>query len=94
MDFEMEDKLDRVLWVGDNLRKDVGLGTRLGIHSAWAEYGTRIDESIKDRLLAFSPDTNVHKNVALDPRSPESPLPDSTLHQFSDLQNAIETILE
>ncbi|MFW7381042.1 MAG: HAD family hydrolase [Oligoflexus sp.] len=92
MDFEMEDDLDQVLWVGDNLRKDVGLGRRLGVHTAWAEYGTRIPAGFKDRLLAFSPDTNVHKNVALDPKSADAPVPDVTLQSFDELLLSLDQV--
>lgn len=92
MDYDMEGQLDSVLWVGDNLRKDVGLGRSLGVHTAWAEYGTKIDPKVKDRLLAFSPDQNVHKNVALDPQSPSSPIPDVTLQSFADLLKALPEI--
>jgi len=92
MDFDMEDYLDQILWVGDNLRKDVGLGRKLGVHTAWAEYGTRIPAELKKRLLAFSPDTNVHKNVALDPLSPDSPIPDVTLQRFEELLTSLSQV--
>lgn len=89
MDFEMESHLGDVLWVGDNLRKDVGLGKRLGVHTAWARYGTVIAPASKDLLLQFSPLQNVHKNVALDPQNQESPQPDFILEQFADLSRAL-----
>lgn len=93
MDYDMESHLKDVLWIGDNLRKDVGLGTRLGVHTGWARYGTKIDELAKQLLLQFSPLTNVAKNVALDPLDHTAPQPDFVLEQFSDIIPAIEQLL-
>jgi FMN phosphatase YigB (HAD superfamily) len=93
MDFEMESHLKDVLWVGDNLRKDVGLGRRLGVHTGWARYGTVIQDSSKKLLLEFSPQNNVAKNVALDPASQDAPQPDFVLETFSDMIPAIEQLL-
>ncbi len=88
MDYDSdEDPAHRqsVLWIGDNLRKDVGLGQRLGVCTAWAEYGTHLDKALLPRLHAFSPPQNIHKNVPLDSKSPESPKPDFTLTSFADI---------
>lgn len=93
MDFEMESHLGDVLWVGDNLRKDVGLGKRLGVHTGWARYGTEIRPESKDLLLQFSPMGNVAKNVALDPKNSESPQPDFELNSFTDIIQAIHKVL-
>jgi FMN phosphatase YigB (HAD superfamily) len=93
MDFDMEPHLGDVLWVGDNLRKDVGLGKRLGVHTVWAQYGTIIRSEAKDLLLQFSPMGNVAKNVALDPKNSESPQPDFVLESFADIMQAIEEVL-
>ena len=93
MDHDMEGHFDHVLWVGDNLRKDVGLGNRLGVKSAWAKYGTLINPETKNALLEFSPENNVHKNVSLDPKSDDSPVPDVTLDSFSELIAAIENVI-
>ncbi|MBC7533792.1 MAG: hypothetical protein H7318_19670, partial [Oligoflexus sp.] len=93
MDYEMESHLGDVLWVGDNLRKDVGLGKRLGVHTGWASYGTEIRPESKDLLLQFSPMGNVAKNVALDPKNSESPQPDFVLNSFTDIIQAINQVL-
>ncbi|MBC7660957.1 MAG: HAD family hydrolase [Chitinophagaceae bacterium] len=93
MDHDMESHLSDVLWIGDNLRKDVGLGKRLGVHTGWARYGTVIRADAIDILLQFSPRSNIAKNVALDPMSAESPQPDITLESFSDIIQAINTVL-
>ncbi|SME96699.1 HAD family hydrolase [Pseudobacteriovorax antillogorgiicola] len=93
MDHDMEGHFDHVLWVGDNLRKDVGLGRSLGVRTAWARYGTQIEPEIKDALLQFSPELNVHKNVSLDPKSDASPEPDVILDSFSELVAAIDKLI-
>lgn len=93
MDFEMESHLGDVLWVGDNLRKDVGLGKRLGVHTGWARYGTDVRPEARELLLQFSPLGNVAKNVALDPQSEESPRPDFVLETFADIIPAIDQLL-
>ena len=94
MDFDMEDAKDQVLWVGDNLRKDVGLGKQLGVKTVWAKYGTNIDDEIRERLLAFSPDTNVARNVSLDPMSEDSPVPDFVLPTCSHLSDVLKAIIK
>ncbi len=93
MDHEMESHLGDVLWVGDNLRKDVGLGKRLGVHTGWARYGTDVKPEAREILLSFSPLGNVHKNVSLDPQNSDSPKPDITLETFADIIPAIEALL-
>ncbi len=90
MDFDMESHKQDVLWIGDNLRKDVGLGVRLGVHTGWARYGTVIRQEARNTLLLFSPQNNVAKNVSLDPQSQESPRPDFVLESFSDLLAAVD----
>ncbi|MBQ46069.1 MAG: hypothetical protein CMP10_01005 [Zetaproteobacteria bacterium] len=83
MDFGVDPS--EVHWIGDNLRKDVLLGKLLGVSTGWAEYGATVDPEIKDRLLAFSPDINVHKNIAMAPADEATPKPDYTLQSFPDL---------
>ena len=93
MDFEMESHLGDVLWVGDNLRKDVGLGRRLGVHTGWAKYGTVIRDEARQLLLKFSPQNNIAKNVSLDPLSQDAPQPDFVLENFEDIIPATEKVL-
>src|SRR5690606_11939704 len=79
MDYEMDEDPEHrnlVLWVGDNLKKDVGLGKRLGLRTAWARYGCNIPDDLKEGLLEFSPPANVHKNAALSVDDPDTPKPD------------------
>ena len=88
MDYDLDEDIaarKNVLWIGDNLRKDVGLGNKLGVTTAWAEYGTKIDAGIMSRLASFSPAQNIHKNVAIKSESPNAPKPDLRLNAFADL---------
>lgn len=55
---------EQVLWVGDNLAKDVKLGAELGITTAWAKYGTVIDAKAEEQLGQFSPKLQVKKNIS------------------------------
>lgn len=75
----------QVLWVGDNLKKDVQLGRRLGVTTVWARYGTLFPDVYKQRLLRFSPQDKVEKNLALDPLAHDSPRPDFTIEHFAEL---------
>lgn len=93
MDYDLDENLTarkQVLWIGDNLRKDIGLGNKLGVTTAWAEYGTRIDVQTMARLASFSPEQNIHKNVAIKSESPDAPQPDIRLNAFADLLSILE----
>lgn len=88
MDFELDETAEhrrQVLWVGDNLRKDIGLGNRLGVRSVWAKYGTVIKEERLQKLREFSPTSSIHKNVMLPHDAPDAPKPDRVLTVFKDI---------
>jgi len=88
MDFELDEGAElrrHVLWVGDNLRKDVGLGQRLGVRTAWASYGAKIDPQMLAKLNKFSPPQNIHKNAALPHGEDGTPKPDFVLERFADV---------
>ena len=87
MDYEMDEDpahRARVVWVGDNQRKDVGLGRRLGVRTAWASYGRPAPELL-ERLSEFSPPLNIHKNAALTGDEQNVVKPDYTLQCFADI---------
>lgn len=87
MDFELDERAEdraRVIWVGDNKRKDVMLGKRLGVRTVWAAYGKPAPELL-ERLITFSPPLNVHKNASLPSDDPNSPQPDVELHDFTEI---------
>jgi len=89
MDYDLDEASElrsRVLWIGDNLRKDVGLGNALGVTTCWAEYGTWIDTTLIQKLALFSPTQNVHKNVYLSAADPKSPVPSNIFKRFEDLK--------
>lgn len=68
MDYDLDEdrsQWDKVLWVGDNVGKDVGLGNSMGITTAWAKYGTGLPDNLLKTLKTFSPDVNVRKNVSI-----------------------------
>jgi FMN phosphatase YigB (HAD superfamily) len=93
MDHDMDEPYTlrrEVLWIGDNLRKDVGLGSKLGVVTAWAEYGTRVDSHLLQQLHTFSPAGNVQKNVFLPAGSPDAPTPDFSLVSFADLMKILD----
>ncbi len=89
MDFDQDEpatKRQQVLWLGDNLRKDIGLGVRLGVKTAWAKYGANIPPPLLQKLHEFSPPLNIHKNANLTAEHPESPVADLVLESFSDIR--------
>lgn len=93
MDFDLDEdanKRHHVLWVGDNLRKDVTLGQKLGVRTAWAKYGAVKDKELLARLHKFSPMQNIHKNAALPSDSSDTPKPDIVLESFMDLLKVID----
>lgn len=92
MDYDLDEELKtrkQVLWIGDNLRKDIGLGNKLGVTTAWAEYGTKIDPHNLSRLASFSPAQNIHKNLSIKSESPDAPRPDIRLSTFADVLQLI-----
>lgn len=92
MDYDMDEPHElrkNVLWIGDNLRKDVGLGNKLGVQTAWAEYGTRLEPEIMKRLASFSPLQNIHKNVFIKSDSLDAPQPNISLSTFSDVSKIL-----
>ena len=88
MDYNLdEDPAHRrsVLWIGDNLRKDVGLGERLGVCTAWAKYGVLSSQELYESLHEFSPVANVHKNASFADGDSNAPQPTHILEKFADL---------
>jgi phosphoglycolate phosphatase len=93
MDYELDEDAEHrqhVLWVGDNLRKDVRLGHRLGVRTAWAKYGANVKPDLLARLNQFSPALNIHKNASLPLDAADTPKPDMVLEQFSDILKWID----
>lgn len=41
----------RALYIGDSIARDIGMAKAAGVWSAWAEYGTRYDRKLWERLV-------------------------------------------
>jgi phosphoglycolate phosphatase len=94
MDYDLDENpaaRRRVVWVGDNQRKDVGLGRALGVRTAWAAYG-RPDPALLTRLGAFRPPLNVHKNAAIAAGDPAAPKADVELGRFGEMVGWLASI--
>lgn len=61
-DFHLEPH--EVIFVGDNLRKDVAAAVAAGVMPVWAEYGTYISPEYRERLDAISARSVTRKNVS------------------------------
>ena len=76
---------DRVIYVGDNPKKDIALGKKAGVLTCWSEFGVPADNYSLGKTLALSPAIKIKQNV---PNRDDLRLrPDVTLHQFSDILN-------
>ena len=84
-DLDLDGSPNGVVWVGDNLRKDVGLGRSVGVKTAWASYGADVDKGLLKRLSEFSPLDNIHKNANIPIGDVKAPEPDQKLSEFSEI---------
>ncbi len=88
MDYELDEAgpedRRRVIWIGDNRRKDVALGKRLGVYTMWASYG-RPEAADLAALSQFSPVTNIEKNAEVSAGDGATPAPDAVLTKFSEM---------
>jgi FMN phosphatase YigB (HAD superfamily) len=92
MDFELDENAlvrKHVVWVGDNLKKDVSLGHRLGVTVGWAKYGTDFDQNLLKILHTFSSQASIHKNVHLKEVSDKTTPPDFTIDSFDKLHSIV-----
>lgn len=79
------DEKDRVVYVGDNLKKDIALGKKAGVLTCWSEFGVPADDYSLSKTLSLSPTIKIRQNV---PNRDDLRLrPDVTLCQFSDILN-------
>jgi phosphoglycolate phosphatase len=88
MDFGLDEDSNHkkaVVWCGDNLNKDVGLGKRLGIRTVWARYGANVPPKIKEKLAEFSPEHKIHRNLHLMDENSRALVPDITIDSFSEV---------
>ena len=76
---------DRVIYVGDNLKKDIALGKKAGVLTCWSEFGVPADNYSLSKTLAISPKIKIKQNVPN--RDDLRVRPDVTLQKFSDILN-------
>jgi FMN phosphatase YigB (HAD superfamily) len=58
------------LYVGDSIRRDVGMAKRAGAWAAWAEYGTRFDPALWEQLVRVTHWSEQDVSAALLAESP------------------------
>lgn len=76
---------DRIIYVGDNLKKDIALGKKAGVLTCWSEFGVPADDYTLKQTLALSPAIKIKQNVPN--RDDLRVSPDVTLSKFSDILN-------
>ena len=57
-------KGERVLYVGDNVKKDMPVAEACGALGVWAEYGTYVSQEYRDRLQVISAGEVTRRHVA------------------------------
>jgi len=53
-----------VLYVGDNMKKDMAVARACGVTAAWAEYGTYVSTEYRERLAVLSARSVTRRHVA------------------------------
>ncbi|MEN9836188.1 MAG: hypothetical protein RL011_2381 [Pseudomonadota bacterium] len=95
MDYDLDEanaeERRRVVWIGDNRRKDVALGKRLGVYTMWASYG-KPDHADLEALAEFSPLINIEKNAELPTEAGATPAPDVVLNKFGEMLGFMEQL--
>jgi phosphoglycolate phosphatase len=89
MDLELKIENEEILYIGDNVYKDIQLANSLGIPSILADYGLDIKPSALDILREFTPEKFIHKGINLSGPHPE---PTYIVGNFSQLLNIVEDL--
>lgn len=90
MEYGIEDPKE-ALWIGDNVFKDIELGKKVGVTTAWAAYGSKnLTKKNLKTLSAWSPNENIVKHANVKELTEELPQPDIVLEQFEDILKHIE----
>ncbi len=73
-------------YVGDSLTRDVGMAKAAGVAAVWAEYGTKYDKALWDRIVRITHWTNedVSREATIRERF-RAVRPDYTIQAFSEL---------
>lgn len=76
---------DSVIYAGDNLKKDIALGKKVGAFTCWSEFSMSTYSPSLQQTLNLSPASKIKQNL---PNREDMRLyPDVTLHKFSDILN-------
>ena len=81
-------KPERVLIIGDSVKKDIRIAQELGIVDVWARYGTVVSPELKDKLNYYSA-PEIHRRNRSQPGD-ASNTPTHTLDRFDQLLDLIE----
>ena len=81
-------KLERVLIIGDSLKKDIRIAQEMGIADVWARYGTVISTEMRDKLSFYSAPAIQRRNVSQP--GDASYTPTWTVDRFDQLLDIIE----
>lgn len=87
MDYNLENDKDhgKILWVGDNLLKDVLLGRRMGVKTAWAKYGAEISDANKKLIESFGPPQSIRQSEINIDDAEQEIKPDIILQSFGEI---------
>jgi phosphoglycolate phosphatase len=79
---QMQVPVGETLYVGDSIGRDIGMAKRAGAWAAWAEYGTRYDPALWERLVRVTHWSAQDVSAAARPASaPDAVAPDLVLRE-------------
>jgi FMN phosphatase YigB (HAD superfamily) len=90
LDFNLEqyEKSD-IVYIGDNVHRDILLANQMKTTSCLAAYGLKVDPQLVKTIREFIPERFIHKGLDL---SKEHPRPDHICEDFSDLLKILENL--
>jgi FMN phosphatase YigB (HAD superfamily) len=81
-------RAERVVLIGDSLKKDVRIARKLGIADVWARYGVQFPKGLMERLAYYSAPEIQRRNVAQPGEVPYTP--SYTVDRFDQILDIIE----
>ena len=94
LDFKIESySKEDILFIGDNVYRDIPISLELGITGLWAKYGTNIAPEHIETLKEFTPERFIHKGINLD-NDTNYPKADYVLDDFSEILEVIKKTSE
>lgn len=90
LDFKLEqyEKSD-IVYIGDNVHRDILLANDMKVTSCLAAYGLKVDPQLVETIREFIPERFIHKGLDL---SEEHPIADHICEDFSDLLKILEDL--